>query len=154
MRDERQPKTQRRPAHQLQPAIDVAERLLQDLPPAHWILDPAPPLAPQRRPGVLSGDHRPKLLERKPQRLRATGDLRACGSFPLGAFFDTNRGHLPDMQGTPHNVEGAPPDREKKPTPGAEETNPERQGPGPSDSPSEEKEEDGQEQGPPPSQSL
>jgi hypothetical protein len=57
------------------------------------------------------------------------------------------------MQGTPHNVDDVPPERENKPTPGAEETNPERQGgpdPSPPDTPIEDEEGAGQGKGPPP----
>jgi hypothetical protein len=58
----------------------------------------------------------------------------------------------PDMQGTPHNVDEVPPERKDKPTPGAEDTNPERQGPdpGPSDVPTEDEGEEGQGKGPAP----
>jgi hypothetical protein len=52
------------------------------------------------------------------------------------------------MQGTPHEVENVPPDREKEPD---DDRNPERQGPDPG-SPDErtEKVEEGEEGGPPP----
>jgi hypothetical protein len=56
------------------------------------------------------------------------------------------------MQGTPHNVDDVPPEREEKPTPGAEDKNPERQGPDPDrpKAPAEDEEEEGQGKGPPP----
>jgi hypothetical protein len=55
------------------------------------------------------------------------------------------------MQGTPHNVDDLPPERKDKPTPGAGDKNPERQGPDPSPSaPPEDEKEEGQGKDPPP----
>ena len=54
------------------------------------------------------------------------------------------------MQGTPHDVEGVPPEREESDGEEREDTNPERQGPdpGPTDAPTEEG--DQGQSGPPP----
>jgi hypothetical protein len=55
------------------------------------------------------------------------------------------------MQGTPHNVENVPPEREEKPGAGDEDENPERQGPDPDrlDSPTTDNDEE-EGRGPPP----
>jgi Beta-lactamase superfamily domain len=51
--------------HERELAVDVRERLVQDLAPAHRVLDPAPPFASKGSAGLLGGHQLPELLERQ-----------------------------------------------------------------------------------------
>ena len=78
------------PPHQLELVADVAEALLEDLPPPHRVLDAAMPLAAQGGAGVLGLDQLLQLLERdaeqvaQPQQLVEPLDV-ALVVCPMGA---------------------------------------------------------------------